>query len=68
MADGRVTVGITRLGGVGGTSGAGGLFSAVLKTKGEGTASINFLDATLKDPGLGTIPSTMKGVEVKITK
>ena len=67
-ADGRVTVGITRLGGVGGVSGAGGLFSAVFKGKGEGTASIDFQDAALKDPALATIPSTMKGVEVKITK
>lgn len=67
-ADGRVTVGITRLGGVGGISGAGGLFSAVFKSKGEGIASIEFQDAALKDPALGTIPSTMKGVEVKITK
>jgi len=68
-ADGRVTVGITRLGAsVGGTSGAGGLFSATFKCKGEGTAAINFQDAALKDPGLGTIPSTMNGVEVRITK
>ncbi|MBF8251266.1 MAG: type II and III secretion system protein [Deltaproteobacteria bacterium] len=56
-ANGRVTVGITRLGGVGGVRGAGGLFSAVFKSK-----------ATLKDPALATIPSTMKGIEVKITK
>ena len=68
-ADGRVTVGITRLGAsVGGTSGAGGLFSATFKCKGEGTAAINFQDAALKDPGLGTIPSTVNGVEVRITK
>ena len=67
-ADGRVTVGITRLGGVGGISGTGGLFSAVFKSKGEGTASIEFQDAALKDPALATIPSTMKGIEVKITK
>ncbi|MBI4745728.1 MAG: type II secretion system protein [Deltaproteobacteria bacterium] len=67
-AEGRVTVGITRLGAAGGTSGTGNLFSAVFKCKGEGTASINFLDAALKDPALATIPSTRKGVEVKITK
>lgn len=67
-AEGRVTVGMTRLGGVGGVSGSGGLFSAVFKAKGEGTAIITPQDGALKDPVLATIPSTLTGVEVKITK
>ncbi len=67
-AEGRVTVGMTRLGGVGGVSGAGGLFSAEFKAKGEGTAAIGFQDGTLKDPALATIPSVTSGVEVAITK
>lgn len=67
-AEGRVTVGMTRLGGVGGVSGAGGLFSAEFKAKGEGTAAIGFQDGTLKDPALATITSATSGVEVAITK
>ena len=67
-AEGRVTVGMTRLGGVGGVSGSGGLFSAVFRAKGEGTAIITPQDGALKDPVLATIPSTLTGVEVKITK
>src|SRR4030065_203581 len=43
-ADGRGTVGITRLGGGGGISGKGGVFSAGFKSKGEGTASTEVLD------------------------
>lgn len=67
-AEGRVTVGMTRLGGVGGVSGSGGLFSAVFRAKGEGTAIITPQDGALKDPVLATIPSTLTGIEVKITK
>lgn len=67
-AEGRVTIGITRLGGVGGVSGAGNLFSAVFRPKGEGTAAISFQDAALKDPTLAAIPSAASGVEVKIIK
>jgi general secretion pathway protein D len=67
-AEGRVTIGMTRLGGVGGVSGSGSLFTATFKAKGEGTAAIGFQDATLKDPALATIPSSAAGVEVKITK
>lgn len=67
-AEGRVTVGVTRLGGVGGVGGSGNLFSAVFRAKGEGIAEISFQDAALKDPALATIPSTPSGVEVKIIK
>lgn len=67
-AEGRVTFGITRLGGVGGASGTGVLFSAVFKAKEEGKVAIGFQDAALKDPALATIPSTATGVEVKIAK
>ncbi|MDO8445040.1 MAG: cohesin domain-containing protein [Deltaproteobacteria bacterium] len=67
-AEGRVTVGMTRLGGAGGVSGAGGLFSAEFKAKGEGTAAIGFQDGTLKDPTLATITSATSGAEVAITK
>lgn len=67
-AEGRVTVGMTRLGGVGGVSGSGSLFSAVFRAKGEGIAIITPQDGALKDPVLATIPSTLTGFEVKITK
>lgn len=67
-ADGRVTIGITRLGQVGGVSGTGGLFSVVFKGKGEGTSPLSFQDYSLRDPTMAVLPTTASGVEVKITK
>jgi len=67
-AEGRVTTGLTRLGGVKGVGGAGALFSAEFRAKGEGMAAIAFQEGTLKDPAQATINSTTSGVEVAITK
>jgi hypothetical protein len=55
-AGGKITVGLTRLGRIGGVSGSGAVMSVDFKALRRGTASLSFTNGRPMDAGLNTLP------------
>jgi general secretion pathway protein D len=55
-ARGKITVGLTRLGRIGGVSGSGNVMSINFKALRRGTASLSFTNGKPMDAGLNALP------------
>jgi len=65
-AAGKITVGLTRLGRIGGVSGSGAIMSVEFKALRRGTASLSFTNGKPMDAGLKTLPVEFASGRIRI--